>query len=329
MSKHHARRTLLRCALVAVGAIGTMAPLVASAANWPTRPLRIVVPYSPGGSSDLIARALATEMGRELGQSVVVENKPGASAMLGAEQVALAAPDGYTMLLADMPHVINGSLFTTRYDAIKDFTPIGLVGTTPLVLVVNPKLPAKTLEEYIALAKASPGKLNLASGGSGTTTHLMGELMKQRTGLFITHIPYKGSGQAMGDVVSGQIEGTFATAPGAVGYVKAGTLRALAVTSAGPTPALPGVPSFESKNLKELTVTHWFGLLGPARIPADVLATLRQALSRALAAPALQQRLTAMGVDLASATPAEFVARMESDTARWARVIRDGRIKAD
>ena len=320
MRPFHRRFVLSACLLAA--------PATALAA-WPAQPLRIVVPYSAGGSSDLIARALATEMGQELGQSVVVDNKPGASAMLGAELVARAAPDGYTLLLADMPHVINGSLYKTRYDAIKDFSAIGLVGTTPLVLVVNPKLPAKTLQEYQALAKAQPGRLNLASGGNGTTTHLMGELMKQRLGLFITHIPYKGSGQAMGDVVSGQIEGTFATAPGAVGYVKAGTLRALAVTSEKRMPVLPDVPTFEESGVSGLTVTHWFGLLGPARLPAEVQTALQQALARALTKPALQQRFAAMAVDITPATSAQFVQRMEADSARWAKVIQDAKIKAD
>ena len=323
------RRTLLR-ALARTGLLAAAfcAPALALAA-WPAQPVLVVVPYSPGGSSDLIARALAVELGRELGQSVVVDNKPGASAMLGAELVARAAPDGYTLLLADMPHVINASLYKTRYDPIKDFTPLGLVGSTPLVLVVNPKLPVKTLKDYIDLAKSRPGKLNLASGGNGTTTHLMGELMKQQLGLFITHIPYKGSGQAMGDVLSGQIEGTFATAPGAVGHVKSGTLRALAVTSAAPTPALPGVPTFESSGVKGLTVTHWFGLLAPAKLAPEADAALQQALARALAAPALQQRLTAMAVDLTPGTPAQFVQRMEADSARWARVIQDAKIKVD
>lgn len=324
MRPFHRRFVLSACLLAAALA----APATALAA-WPAQPLRIVVPYSAGGSSDLIARALATEMGQELGQSVVVDNKPGASAMLGAELVARAAPDGYTLLLADMPHVINGSLYKTRYDAIKDFSAIGLVGTTPLVLVVNPKLPAKTLQEYQALAKAQPGRLNLASGGNGTTTHLMGELMKQRLGLFITHIPYKGSGQAMGDVVSGQIEGTFATAPGAVGYVKAGTLRALAVTSEKRMPVLPDVPTFEESGVSGLTVTHWFGLLGPARLPAEVQTALQQALARALTKPALQQRFAAMAVDITPATSAQFVQRMEADSARWAKVIQDAKIKAD
>lgn len=324
MRPFHRRFVLSACLLAAALA----APATALAA-WPAQPLRIVVPYSAGGSSDLIARALATEMGQELGQSVVVDNKPGASAMLGAELVARAAPDGYTLLLADMPHVINGSLYKTRYDAIKDFSAIGLVGTTPLVLVVNPKLPAKTLQEYQALAKAQPGRLNLASGGNGTTTHLMGELMKQRLGLFITHIPYKGSGQAMGDVVSGQIEGTFATAPGAVGYAKAGTLRALAVTSEKRMPVLPDVPTFEESGVSGLTVTHWFGLLGPARLPAEVQTALQQALARALTKPALQQRFAAMAVDITPATSAQFVQRMEADSARWAKVIQDAKIKAD
>ncbi len=324
MRPFHRRFVLSACLLAAALA----APATALAA-WPAQPLRIVVPYSAGGSSDLIARALATEMGQELGQSVVVDNKPGASAMLGAELVARAAPDGYTLLLADMPHVINGSLYKTRYDAIKDFSAIGMVGTTPLVLVVNPKLPARTLQEYQALAKAQPGRLNLASGGNGTTTHLMGELMKQRLGLFITHIPYKGSGQAMGDVVSGQIEGTFATAPGAVGYVKAGTLRALAVTSEKRMPVLPDVPTFEESGVSGLTVTHWFGLLGPARLPAEVQTALQQALARALTKPALQQRFAAMAVDITPATSAQFVQRMEADSARWAKVIQDAKIKAD
>ena len=166
------RRLFVRASLLATTVL--LAPVTAFAA-WPAQPIRIIVPYSPGGSSDLIARTLATELSRELAQSVIVDNKPGASAMLGAELVARANPDGYTLLLADMPHVINGSLYKTRYDPIKDFSALGMVGTTPLVLVTNPALPAKTLKKYIALAKSIPGKLNLASGGNGTTTNLMGE----------------------------------------------------------------------------------------------------------------------------------------------------------
>ena len=318
------RRSILRACLLAAFAAPT-----AVWAAWPVQPIRIVVPYSAGGSSDLIARALATELSVQLSQSVIVDNKPGASAMLGAELVSRAAPDGYTLLLADMPHVINGSLYKTRYDAIKGFSAIGLVGTTPLVLVVNARLPAKDLKEYVALAKARPGQLNLASGGKGTTTDLMGELMKQRLGLFITHIPYKGSGQAMGDVVSGQIESTFATAPGAVQHVKSGTLRALAVTSAERIPALADTPTFNESGVSGLTVTHWFGLLGPAKLPADVQASLEQALARAMQAPALQQRFASMAVDITPSTPARYVQLMEADTARWARVIQDAKIKAD
>lgn len=305
-----------------------LAPVTAFAA-WPAQPIRIVVPYSPGGSSDLIARTLATELSRELAQSVIVDNKPGASAMLGAELVARANPDGYTLLLADMPHVINGSLYKTRYDPVKDFSALGMVGTTPLVLVTNPALPAKTLKEYVALAKSKPGKLNLASGGNGTTTHLMGELMKQRLGLYITHIPYKGSGQAMGDVVSGQIEATFATAPGAIPHVRSGTLRALAVSSPAPLSTLPGVPTFEESGVQGLTVTHWFGLLGPAKLPPEISLALQTALTNALGTPALKQRFAAMAVDITPSTPSQFTQRMEADSVRWARVIQDAKIKAD
>lgn len=313
----------------AVTAIALLVAPLQSAAAWPTQPVRIIVPYSAGGSSDVIARSLATELGKELGQSVIVDNKPGASAMLGAEYVAHAAPDGYTLLLADMPHVINGSLYKTRYDPIKDFSAIGLVGTTPLVLVVNPKLPANTLQDYINLARLQPGKLNLASGGSGTTTHLMGELMKQRLGLYITHIPYKGSGQAMSDVVSGQIEGTFATAPGAIPHVKSGTLRALAVTSSARHPSLPGVPTFEEAGVSGLVVQHWFGLLGPAKLAPEVASALQQALAKVLAGTVLRERFSSLAVDITPDTPQQFVSRMEADTQRWARVVREGHIKAE
>jgi tripartite-type tricarboxylate transporter receptor subunit TctC len=262
-------------------------------------------------------------------QPVVVDNKPGASAMLGAELVARAAPDGYTLLMADMPHTITPSLYKTPYDALKDFTPVALIGSSPLVLAVNPKFRAQNVKEYIALARARPGQINFASGGTGTATHLAGELFKQQTDTFITHIPYKGSGQAIADVVAGHTESMFASAPTVVPHIRSGALRALATTGAQRSPALPQVPTLGESGVRGLTVLHWFGLLAPARLPAGVQATLNDAVSRALATPALQARLQSLGLDLTPRTPAEFGAQMETDAARWARVVKERNIKAD
>ncbi|MCP4515782.1 MAG: tripartite tricarboxylate transporter substrate binding protein [Delftia sp.] len=258
-------------------------PGLALAQKWPAQPVRIVVPYTAGGGSDNIARALGTELSRELGQPVVVDNKPGASAMLGAELVARAAPDGYTLLLADMPHTITPSLYKTPYDALKDFTPVALIGSSPLVLAVNPKLKAQSVKEYIAMARARPGQINFASGGTGTATHLAGELFKQQTDTFITHIPYKGSGQAVADVVAGHTESMFSSAPTVIPHIKSGALRALATTGAQRSPALPQVPTMAESGVRGLTVLHWFGLLAPARLPPGIQTALHDAVARAMA----------------------------------------------
>ena len=304
-------------------------PGLALAQKWPAQPVRIIVPYTAGGGSDNIARALGTELSRELGQPVVVDNKPGASAMLGAELVARAAPDGYTLLLADMPHTITPSLYKTPYDALKDFTPVALIGSSPLVLAVNPKLKAQSVKEYIALARARPGQINFASGGTGTATHLAGELFKQQTDTFITHIPYKGSGQAVADVVAGHTESMFSSAPTVIPHIKSGALRALATTGAQRSPALPQVPTMAESGVRGLTVLHWFGLLAPARLPPGIQTALHDAVARAMATPALQAKLQSLGLELTPRTAAEFGAQMETDAARWARVIKERNIKAD
>jgi tripartite-type tricarboxylate transporter receptor subunit TctC len=322
LSRHGLLRRLLLLASAAL-------PGLVLAQKWPAQPVRIIVPYTAGGGSDNIARALGTELSRELGHPVGVDHKPGAAAMLGAELVARAAPDGYTLLMADMPHTITPSLYKTPYDALKDFTPVALIGSSPLVLAVNPKFRAQNVKEYIALARARPGQINFASGGTGTATHLAGELFKQQTDTFITHIPYKGSGQAIADVVAGHTESMFASAPTVVPHIRSGALRALATTGAQRSPALPQVPTLGESGVRGLTVLHWFGLLAPARLPAGVQATLNDAVSRALATPALQARLQSLGLDLTPRTPAEFGAQMETDAARWARVVKERNIKAD
>ena len=314
-----------RLLILAAAALPGLAP----AQKWPAQPVRIIVPYTAGGGSDNIARALGTELSRELGQPVVVDNRPGASAMLGAEMVARAAPDGYTLLMADMLHTITPSLYKTPYDALKDFTPVALIGSSPLVLTVNPNFKAQSVKQFVALAKAQPGRLNLASGGTGTATHLAGELFKQQTGTFITHIPYKGSGQAIADVVAGHTESMFASAPTVIPHIRSGALRALATTSAQRSPALPQVPTLGESGVRGLTVLHWFGLLGPAGLPSGIQTTLHDAVARAMATPTLQAKLQSLGLELTPRTAAEFGAQMETDAARWARVVKERNIKAD
>ncbi|MDA1813312.1 tripartite tricarboxylate transporter substrate-binding protein, partial [Bacillus cereus] len=225
--------------LAGLSAVGVQAQTA-----YPNRPVRIIVGFPAGTGPDIVARLLAQKLSEGWGnQGVIVDNKPGAAAMLGAELVARAAPDGYTLLLADMPHTITPSLYKTPYDALKDFTPVALIGSSPLVLAVNPKLKAQSVKEYIAMARARPGQINFASGGTGTATHLAGELFKQQTDTFITHMPYKGSGQAVADVVAGHTESMFSSAPTVIPHIKSGALRALAVLNHNGSRLLPGVPT--------------------------------------------------------------------------------------
>ena len=308
------------------------APFIANAAdtNYPTRPVRVIVPYSPGGSSDAVARILSQKLGETLGQQFVIDNRPGAAGSLGREIVAKATPDGYTLLIGDSPHTINVHVLKhVPYDPIKDFTPITLIATAPQIMVINPLVPAQTLSEFIALANSQPGKLNYGSGGTGSITHLTGELFKLAARVNIVHIPYKSIAIATTDVIGGQVQAAFPTAPGAAPHVRGGRLRALGITTAQRANALPDVPTFEESGIAGMVVTNWFGIFGPARLPPQVLARLHKAVLDALNAPDVRTKFTNLSLEISTTTPREFETHLKSELEKWGKVVKAAGIKPE
>jgi len=297
---------------------------VAAAADFPVRPVTIVVGFPPGGASDILARIVANKLASLLGQSFVVDNRPGAGGNVAGEVVAHAPPDGYTLLLGNNAILAtNASLYKeVGFDAEKDFAPISLIGTQANVLVVNNNLPAHSLAELIALAKANPGKLNFASSGYGLAAHLAGELFKADAHVDIVHVPYKGSAPALQDVIAGQDQMMFATTSGAMGLIKGGQLRPLAVTTLKRTPSLPDVPTIDELGIKGFDATTWHGLVAPAGTPSDVIKILHQAVVETLNDPGVQHSLDELGVDVASDTPEQFAAYIHSEIPKWAAVIK-------
>jgi tripartite-type tricarboxylate transporter receptor subunit TctC len=299
-------------------------PAMAVAADYPVRPVTIVVGFPPGGASDILARIVANKLASLLGQPFVVDNRPGAGGNVAGEVVAHAPSDGYMLLLGNNAILAtNASLYKeVGFDAEKDFAPISLIGTQANVLVVNNNLPAHSLAELIALAKANPGKLNFASSGYGLAAHLAGELFKADAHVDIVHVPYKGSAPALQDVIAGQDQMMFATTSGAMGLIKGGQLRPLAVTTLKRTPNLPDVPTIDELGIKGFDATTWHGLVAPAGTPADVIKILHQAVVEALNDPGVQHSLDELGVDVASDTPEQFAAYIHSEIPKWAAVIK-------
>ena len=302
-----------------------------SAAAYPTKPIRLVVPFAPGGTTDILGRAAAAELAKA-GMQTVVENRPGAGGNIGADLVAKAAPDGYTLLVGTVgTHGINQSLYgKLTYDPIKDFAPVTLLATVPNVLVVPASSPAKDVKDLVTLAKSKPGKLNYASSGNGTSIHLSAELFKTMTGTYITHIPYRGSSPALTDLIAGQADLMFDNLPSALPHIKSGRLRALAVTSDKPSPALTGVPTVAAAGgLNGYEATSWFGVLAPAGTPKEVIVKLQQTLSKALQSPEMRDKLLSQGAEASGNTPEEFAKMIESETAKWAKVVKASGAKVD
>jgi tripartite-type tricarboxylate transporter receptor subunit TctC len=289
------------------------------------------VPYAPGGGSDIVARIVGLRMTEALGQPVIVDNRPGAAGMLGAEIAANAPADGYTLLLADSSFTINSSYYTkqVRYDARKQFVPVALIADTPYLLVVHPSVPARSLKDFIALAKAQPGKLNVGSAGNGSGSHLTGELFKLKAGVNLNHIPYKGSGPSTADVVAGQIQATFATAPGAVSFIKAGRLRALVVASAQRNAALPEVPTFVESGFRDIVVTNWYGVVAPSGTPKPVVQRLYNEVGRATALAEVRERLAAAALEPVPQSPGQFGALIDAELTRWAQIIKEADIRTE
>ena len=313
-----------------IAVVAAMAAATASAA-WPERPIRLVVPFPPGGATDVIGRVIALELSAALGQQVVVDNRAGATGNIGADLVAKSAPDGYTLLLGALTsHAINVTLQKNLpYDLDRDFVPVSLAGVVPLVFVVNPTVPAQTLQELIALAKAKPGELTFASSGNGGPQHLAGELFQRLAGVKMLHVPYKGSGPAMTDLIGGQVLTMIETAPAALPFIRAGKLRALAAANEHRIPMLPDLPSAAEAGLPGFEVNSMFGVMAPAGTPRPIVMRLNAEIVKALALPAVKEKLLQQGAIATPTTPEEARARIRAEVAKWAKVIREGDIRGE
>jgi tripartite-type tricarboxylate transporter receptor subunit TctC len=319
--------------VASLAALLAVAPfaLAQSPAAYPSHPVRIVVPFPAGGTTDILARAIAQRYSEAFGQPFVVDNRPGAGGNLGAELVAKSAPDGYTLVMGTVgTHAINPNLYAKMpYDHVRDFAPVLLVAGVPNVLEVNPGLPVHTLAQFVSYAKAHPGELNFASSGSGTSIHLSAELFKTMAGVSMQHVPYKGSAPALQDLVGGQVQLMFDNLPSSLPLIKAGKLRAIAVTSAARAAALPGVPTIAESGYPGFEASSWFGLLAPAGTPAAVIAKLNAEGNRWLATPEAQAKLEAQGANGAGGTPADFAHHIALETAKWAKVVKESGAKVD
>ena len=283
----------------------------------------MIIPYPPGGPTDILGRIVAQNLTEKLGQQVVVENKPGASGMIGADLVAKAPPDGYTLLANASIHVINPSLYKNpTYDAIKDFTPVSLIADVPLVLVVAPELPVKSVKDLIALAKSSSGKLNFASSGNAAAPHLAGEAFKIATGVDMQHVPYKGSGPALTDLMGGQVQLMFDSLPSSISHVKSGKLRAIAVTTAKRSSALPNVPTIAESGVPGFDISTWYGIWAPAGTPKEIVSKLSGEIAKIVKIPDVRERLAGLGAEPVGNSPDEFAAYCRSELAKWAKIVK-------
>ena len=314
-------------------AAGAMAQPVSSGAplNFPAKPVHLVVPFAPAGAGDLFGRTVAQRYKEAWGQEVVVENRGGAGGNIGAGYVAKSAPDGYTLLLGNLGVLaINPALYReVPYDSIKSFDPISLVGGTPLLLVVHPSVPVKTVRELIALAKAQPGKLNFASAGIGGPTHLAGEILKSDTGANIVHVPYKGNMAAITALISGEAHMMITTILTPLPYLDKGRLRALAVTTRKRQPAIPQVPTMEEAGVPGFEVSGWYGVLAPAGTPADIIGKLNSEIVTMMRSPAVNEQFVRQGLEVFSSSPEQFSAKIKSDRVKWGKVVRTTRATVD
>ncbi len=324
LSKMLAFAASMVCALLAP------APAAAQDTDWPTKPIRLVVGYAAGGATDVIARLIATKLGDELKQPVVVDNRAGANSNLGAQVVATAPADGYSLYVFTIANTINASLYgKLGYDPVKDFEPIGLIAKIPNLLVVNPSLPIKTLPDYIKFAKESKDGITFASSGSGSSIHLSGEMFKMKTGLKMLHVPYRGSAPAVTDLLGGQVQSMFDNTPSAMPHVKSGKLRPIAITSKSRSPLLPDVPTVAESGFPGFEVQSWFGLAAPTGTPQPIVVRLNTALNKVLADAAVKQRLAEMVATPAPGSPDDMRKFVASEIAGWRDVVKASGAKAE
>jgi len=299
-------------------------PMDAALAAWPDKPVRLIVPAAAGGTTDIASRLVGKRLGEVLGQPVVVENRAGGAGIIGAQALRQAAPDGYTLMMGNIgPNAINYGLYKQLPYRAEDFAPITLVVSVPNVLVVNPKVPAKSVAELVALAKAQPGKLSFASSGTGQSVHLSGELFKKRAGIDIIHVPYKGAAPAVADLVAGQVTMMVDNLPSSMAQIQAGKLHPLAVTSATRVPELPDVPTMKEAGFDDFQVTAWFGLVAPAGTPPALVSRLQKAVAAILAEPEVKTRLAELGGMPGGDTPEHFGNFINAERVRWAKVVKD------
>ena len=331
------RRTLV-CGAIAIAWIGGFSSPAEAQTAYPNKPVKIVVPFAPGGTTDILARVVAAELTKSMGQPFIVDNRAGAGGNIGSDIVAKSAPDGYTLLMGTVgTHGINKALYDKlSFDPVKDFAPVTLVAGVPNVMVMNTEkakaLGINNVADFIGYAKAHPGKLNMASSGNGTSIHMAGELFKVMTGSYMVHFPYRGSGPALMDMVGGNMDVMFDNLPSSMQQIKSGKLKALAVTSAMPSAALPGVPTVEQAGgpaLKGFEASSWFGLLAPAGTPPEIVNSIQREVAKALGAPSVKESLLAQGAIPSGNTPAEFAKLIDSELKKWAPVVKVSGAKVD
>jgi len=319
----------MRACKLVIGLLAA-ATLPAAAQQYPDRPIRLVVPYAPGGGTDLTSRLIALRLTESFKQQVIVDNRAGGASNIGAEITARSAPDGYTMMMAGISFSINVSIFSKLgYDPIKDFDPVSLVATVPLIVVVHPSVPATNIKELIALARAKPGTLNYASGGAGTANHIAGELFKYMTGTDIVHVPYKGGGPALADVVGGQVQLLFNTMTSTVGFMNSGKLRALAVTGKRRSPGVPNLPTVAEAGVPGYDVGAWFGIVVPRGTQRAIVNKLNSEIVRITRLPEAREQFAAQGAEAIGSTPEEFAQHLRVEIDKWAKVAKAAKMRAE
>jgi tripartite-type tricarboxylate transporter receptor subunit TctC len=322
------KKALLRKALWLLAA--SVCALAAHAQSYPVKTVRVVVPFAPGGGTDILTRVAAPRLSELLKQQVVIDNRPGAGSQIGTDLVAKAPPDGYTLLMVDTAFTTNPSLYSKLpYDSVRDFLPVSLAASAPVILIVHPSVPVKTAKELVALARSQPGALNFASGGPGSSTHLGVELLKYVANVNLVHIPYKGTGPAVADVLGGQVTMMFAGISSVKQHVEAGRLRAIAVTGTRRSPAMSSVPTFIEAGLSGVDASTYWGMLAPARTASDVTTRMSSAMAQALKTPEVEHKLVDLGFDPIGGTPEEYARVISSEMDKWSRVIKAANIRLD